>query len=144
MLAAGVNVAVGTDSRASSPDLNPADDLRLLHRLAPDVPALTLWELVTTRAARALGLEHEAGSIIPGKRPDLVVFPTNADAPLTDVLESSVIPTVVWAGERAGAHPGRVISTLLEGTTTLMLSPTRTTPSSSTSARSPPRPFMAS
>jgi cytosine/adenosine deaminase-related metal-dependent hydrolase len=89
MLAAGVNVAVGTDSRASSPDLNPVDDLRLLHRTAPEVPALTLWELVTTRAARALGLEHEAGSINPGKPADLVVFPASGDDALAAVLESS-------------------------------------------------------
>jgi cytosine/adenosine deaminase-related metal-dependent hydrolase len=98
MLAVGVNVAVGTDSRASSPDLNPVEDLRLLHRLAPEVPALTLWELVTTRAAGALGLEHEAGSISPGRPADLAVFPATGDDALVDVLESPTVTTVVRAG----------------------------------------------
>src|SRR5207247_770680 len=36
MLAAGINACVGTDSRASSPDLNLLDDLRLVYRVAPD------------------------------------------------------------------------------------------------------------
>src|SRR5207302_10539659 len=57
MLARGINVAVGTDSCASSPDLNLVDDLRLLHRLAPEVPAQTLWEMATIRGARAIGRE---------------------------------------------------------------------------------------
>ena len=36
LLAAGVNVAVGTDSRASAPDLNLVDDLRQAVRLIND------------------------------------------------------------------------------------------------------------
>jgi len=56
-----------TDSCASSGDLNLVDDLRVLHELAPDVPASRLWELATVRAARALGMEDVAGSITPGK-----------------------------------------------------------------------------
>src|SRR5262249_49621367 len=51
MLARGINVAVGTDSCASSPDLNIVDDLRLLHKIAPEVPAFDLWEMAATRAA---------------------------------------------------------------------------------------------
>ena len=54
MLALGVNVALGTDSCASSPDLNLVDDLRLVHGLAPDVPPHELWQLFTTRAAQVV------------------------------------------------------------------------------------------
>ncbi len=38
MRQAGINVALGTDSCASSPNLNLVDDLRLLHRQAPERP----------------------------------------------------------------------------------------------------------
>src|SRR5205814_2099478 len=72
MLAAGINVALGTDSRASSPDLNLLDDLRLLHRLGPEVAPQTLWHLATLNAARALGVDACTGSLTPGKAADLV------------------------------------------------------------------------
>ena len=102
MLAAGINVAVGTDSRASSPDLNPVDDLRLLHAIAPEVPPESLWEMATFRAARALGLDPSVGSLTVGHCGDVVVFPAIGREPLRDILESSTIPTEVWiAGEPA-------------------------------------------
>jgi cytosine/adenosine deaminase-related metal-dependent hydrolase len=97
MLGAGVNVAVGTDSRASSPDLNLVDDLRLLRRVAPDVPARTLWEMATTRGACALGFEDTSGSIAPGRFADLAVFLTKGVDPLDHILESTVVPREVWA-----------------------------------------------
>ena len=97
MLAAGVNVAAGTDSRASSPNLNPVDDLRLLHCLAPEVPSQTLWEMATIRAARALGQDAAVGSLTPGKSADFAVFPTTSTDPLTEILESPTLPTQVWS-----------------------------------------------
>jgi cytosine/adenosine deaminase-related metal-dependent hydrolase len=96
MLERGVNVVVGTDSCASSPDLNLVDDLRLLHRLAPQVPAEMLWEMGTIRGARALAMEGEVGSITAGKKADLVVFSTRSHNPLAEVLESQPMPASVW------------------------------------------------
>jgi aminodeoxyfutalosine deaminase len=106
MLAAGINVAIGTDSTASSPDLNLVDDLRLVHQIAPDVPAELLWEMVTIRAARALGMDQHVGTLSPGKAADLVAFPaTSTTPPLVQILEDPTLPKVVWcAGERA--QPG--------------------------------------
>lgn len=98
MLSRGINVAVGTDSCASSPDLNLVDDLRLLRDLAPDMPATTFWEMATIRAARAIEMADEVGSITPGKRADFVAFPAAADDPLSDVLRHSVLPSAVWIG----------------------------------------------
>ena len=101
MLAAGINVAVGTDSRASSPDLNLVDELRLLHRIAPEVPAPDLWAMATTRAAKALGLNGEVGSLRKDGWADLAVFPARANEPLLGILESHVQPLEVWvAGKR--------------------------------------------
>lgn len=102
MLAAGINVAVGTDSCASSPDLNLVDDLRLMHQIAPDVSAQDLWELATLRAARAIGLAEEIGSLTPGKRADLIAFAASGVNPLQDILEHSTLPHRIWiAGENA-------------------------------------------
>ena len=102
MLARGVNVVVGTDSCASSPDLNLVDDLRLLRRLAPDLPAMALWEMATRRAAAALGMAGEVGTIAARARADFVAFqvdPTRSD-PLEAVLRDAMLPTGVWIGGR--------------------------------------------
>ncbi len=101
MLAAGINVAVGTDSRASSPDLNLVDDLRLLHRIAPEVPAQTLWEMATIRAARAIQVDSAVGSITAGKLADFSVFRSfGGGNPLAELLENQAIPTQVWIDGR--------------------------------------------
>jgi cytosine/adenosine deaminase-related metal-dependent hydrolase len=98
MLARGVNVAVGTDSCASSPDLNLLDDLRLLHRVAPEVSAQTLWEMATLRGARPVIMNGAVGSFEVGKLADAALFPLPDDVidPLLDVLESDVIPSRMW------------------------------------------------
>ena len=99
MLAAGINVAIGTDSCASSPDLNLVDDLRLLHELAPDVPAETLWSMVTRRAARAVRMEETVGTITPTKHADFVAFAAAGEDPLASILEDrSQRPVGVWIG----------------------------------------------
>jgi cytosine/adenosine deaminase-related metal-dependent hydrolase len=108
MLAAGVNVVLGTDSLASSPDLNLVHDLRFVRQIAPEVPAQDLWKLVTTRAAWALQMEDSLGTLTPGKQADLVCFPlpAGADDPLEAVLRETVLPSQVWiAGERVTHAP---------------------------------------
>jgi aminodeoxyfutalosine deaminase len=97
MLARRINVAVGTDSCGSSPDLNLVDDLRLLHRIAPEIDAQALWEMITIRGARALQMESQVGSISRGKRADLVSFPIrDADDPLRGILEAHAAPLRLW------------------------------------------------
>jgi aminodeoxyfutalosine deaminase len=103
MLDRGINVAIGTDSCASSPDLNLVDDLRLLHRLYPESPVALLWEMATVRAARAIGLS-DAGIIRPGVAADLVAFPCESGDPLREILEQQVLPIATWA-------EGKMIST---------------------------------
>src|SRR5205814_3937646 len=53
MLARGINVVVGTDSCASSPNLNIVDELRLLHEIAPDFPVESIWKMTTSNAQLA-------------------------------------------------------------------------------------------
>jgi cytosine/adenosine deaminase-related metal-dependent hydrolase len=66
-LACGVNVAIGTDSRASSPSLEIGRDLLAAAKLHPDVPKSTLLAMVTLKAAEAIGAAEFFGSIRPGK-----------------------------------------------------------------------------
>jgi cytosine/adenosine deaminase-related metal-dependent hydrolase len=95
MLAAGINVALGTDSSVSSPDLNLLDDLRLVHALAPDYPIEDLWQLITVRAAKAIA-DPYAGSLTPGKRADVIAFPATGSDPLRRILEQNRGPSRVW------------------------------------------------
>jgi aminodeoxyfutalosine deaminase len=102
MLARGINVAVGTDSCASSPNLNLVNDLRLIHRLYPDLPAETLWEMATINGARAIGISDEVGSLTVGKRADFIIFPVSSDQPLREILENpSLLPNGVWINGQA-------------------------------------------
>jgi cytosine/adenosine deaminase-related metal-dependent hydrolase len=97
MQARGINVAVGTDSCASSPDLNLVDELRLLHRLAPQADPMTLWQMATTNAAAALQ-RTDVGSLVAGHRADAVIFAAKSDDPLREILEQPLLPMQVWAG----------------------------------------------
>jgi cytosine/adenosine deaminase-related metal-dependent hydrolase len=63
----GVNVAVGTDSLASAPDLNVFAELATLRALAPTVSAGALLDSATRQGARALGFDADYGTIEPGK-----------------------------------------------------------------------------
>jgi cytosine/adenosine deaminase-related metal-dependent hydrolase len=104
MLAAGINVAVGTDSCASSPDLNLVDDLRVLHEIAPDIAVETIWEMATRRGAQAMQLE-DVGTLARGKAADFVAFEARGDDPLVEVLEDADrVPVGIWIGGRRPAR----------------------------------------
>ncbi|HZL36183.1 MAG TPA: amidohydrolase family protein [Tepidisphaeraceae bacterium] len=113
MLARGINVALGTDSCASSPDLNLLDDLRLLHRIAPDFPPGQLWELATVRAARAIGCENQVGSLAIGKAADFAIFDAPSDDPMREILQNDRLPNEVWinGARQAAGTTARAIST---------------------------------
>jgi len=98
MLAAGIHVAIGTDSVASSGDLNLVEDLRLMHRMAPEVAPQKLWEMATIQGARALGVEKVVGSLTAGKLADFVVFSVDSSDALRGILETQIQPKQLWIG----------------------------------------------
>jgi cytosine/adenosine deaminase-related metal-dependent hydrolase len=98
MSARKINVAVGTDSVASSGDLNLVEDLRLMHRQVPWWEVEWIWEMATMRGARALGVEKFVGSLSAGKVADFVVFETKANDPLRTILEDQIEPKELWIG----------------------------------------------
>ncbi|HET7294789.1 MAG TPA: amidohydrolase family protein [Vicinamibacteria bacterium] len=67
LLAAGVNVALGTDSLASTPSLEVLDDAVALAREFPELAPATIVRMATTGGARALGLS-DLGGLAPGRR----------------------------------------------------------------------------
>ncbi|HET6880178.1 MAG TPA: amidohydrolase family protein [Pirellulales bacterium] len=75
LLASGVNVAIGTDSRASNPDLDVLQELRYVARAFPEIPPSVVLEFATIRAARALEMEDRLGTIEAGKLAALAVVP---------------------------------------------------------------------
>jgi aminodeoxyfutalosine deaminase len=79
--ASGIRVAIGTDSRASNPDLSIFAELKFLKQLAPELDPCALLELGTLCGAQALGLDHETGSLAVGKWADLAVVSPGESAP---------------------------------------------------------------
>jgi cytosine/adenosine deaminase-related metal-dependent hydrolase len=71
---AGVTVAVGTDSRASNPDLNLYADLKMIASKFPELTALEILEMGTSSSAIALGLAQLVGNLRPGKLARLSVI----------------------------------------------------------------------
>jgi cytosine/adenosine deaminase-related metal-dependent hydrolase len=101
MLARGINVCVGTDSRASSPDLDVMEDLRLVARQNPTIPPSLLMELVTSNAAAALREDHSRGRLAPGMVADFAAFPHETSDPLAALLHEPIRCTSTWiAGRR--------------------------------------------
>jgi cytosine/adenosine deaminase-related metal-dependent hydrolase len=120
MLAAGVNVTLGTDGGPSDNTYDMVRDMRLasyLHKartLNPLVtPAESVLEMATINGARALGWENEIGSLEVGKQADFVVFDfdqphltpnINPVSTLVCAATGSDVDTVVIAGQTVVEH----------------------------------------
>jgi 5-methylthioadenosine/S-adenosylhomocysteine deaminase len=83
MLAAGICIGLGSDGCASNNDMDLfyamdlAAKLQKTARCDPTVlPAQTAIRMATIEGARALGLDHQIGSIEAGKQADLIVIDT--------------------------------------------------------------------
>jgi cytosine/adenosine deaminase-related metal-dependent hydrolase len=112
--AAGIRVALGTDSPASTPSFDMFEELRTAlysARAREENPealsAGEALELATLGGARALGLEAEVGSLAPGKRADLAVlsFDSSPFVPWEDPAAAVVL----------GGSPERVLLTVVDG-----------------------------
>ncbi len=79
MLAAGINVCIGTDSAACVPSMSILDELREIRRSAPEIDIGELLRIGTLGGAAALGMAEETGSLAVGKRADFVVFESHGN-----------------------------------------------------------------
>ncbi|KAL1853228.1 hypothetical protein Daus18300_011876 [Diaporthe australafricana] len=105
MLAAGVNISLGTDG---APCNNTYDMFREMHlastlqagtRMQADaLPATTVLEMATINGAKALGLDEDVGSLEKGKKADFVVVgvPLSA-APFEEaqIVDGGIDPVTV-------------------------------------------------
>jgi len=125
LIAAGVNVALGTDGAASNNDLNMLGELRTAALLAKGVagmanavPAEQALRMATWNGAKALGLEDEIGSLEVGKAADVVAL--DLDNPHTQPLYHPCSQLVyaasshqvrhVWIGGRQVVRDGSVLT----------------------------------
>lgn len=71
---AGVRLCLGTDSLASAPSLDLAEDMAALHREFPGLAPAVIVDMATRGGAEALGLQ-DLGTLAPGRRAELCLAP---------------------------------------------------------------------
>ena len=93
LLAAGVNVCLGTDSLASCPSLSVLDEAKFLFAQGGAEPQLLL-AMATRRGARALGLENVTGDLREGLAAEFCLLETAAGTrePLAAILAGQAGP----------------------------------------------------
>jgi cytosine/adenosine deaminase-related metal-dependent hydrolase len=100
--AAGARVALGTDSRASNPDLDLLAEMRVVARAHSEISPHDVLRMGTLAGAEALGRDGDAGSLTAGKLANLVAVPLPADfnggpdAALESLLASDARVSAVW------------------------------------------------
>ena len=67
ILERGINLALGTDSRASNPDLNLMSELKEIRQRFPEIARETILKMGTLNGAMALGVENHLGTLEQGK-----------------------------------------------------------------------------
>ncbi|MFM8634967.1 MAG: amidohydrolase family protein [Planctomycetia bacterium] len=97
---AGIRVAIGTDSRASSPDLSVLAECRTLADAGLASAEETL-HMATRHGAWATHLEHRSGLLAPGRPADLAIL--SPTMPHADPFAAALDPaTQVIATSRSG------------------------------------------
>ncbi len=114
MKACSIPLGLGTDSSASSGQLNLWEEARLLvylHRAVEEDPHLfppqEVIQWMTLGGAEVLGLDHEIGSLEKGKRADFIVVR----------FEEGLIPSLqdLFSFLLFSCGPERVVLTVVEG-----------------------------
>lgn len=89
-LAAGVELALGTDSLASNRSLDLLREVELFARAHPSAPPALAWAMATRGGAAVLGAELASGELVPGALAHLLAVELEArDAP--EALERLVL-----------------------------------------------------
>lgn len=99
LLELGINVAAGTDSLASNPDLDLFSELQTIYRRHRDISPETIWQLGTVRAAKALGAASGWGQLAEGFTPTALcwdIAPGNSNQPLEFLLSQTDRPRREW------------------------------------------------
>ena len=112
LLAAGVNVALGTDSLASNPDLSILEEMRFLWRIyRGQLSGEQLLRMGTLNGAVALGFEAATGSLTTGKSADWITVPLGnglEDDPYETIFASRLPVRDVHISGHAVVRDGRM------------------------------------
>lgn len=97
LLAAGARVVLGTDSRASNPDLSVWKELQFVAAHFPDISIPQLLAMVTSDAADSLGLAVDNYSIRAGRHLRCVMLKTSSvESDLRQVIcHATTQPTIL-------------------------------------------------
>jgi len=81
MMELNVNVGIGTDGPASNNDLDMVEEIRLASMVAKcasgdptALPARQTLAMATSLGAKAVHMDHLTGSLVPGKRADIILI----------------------------------------------------------------------
>lgn len=96
--AAGLNLALGTDSLASAKTLSMFEVLRKTRANFPELSRDEIFVMATLGGAKALGLEAEIGSLEVGKKADLIAV-SAAETPLDSVFAAKRVDFAMIDGE---------------------------------------------
>lgn len=117
----GLTVGIGTDSPASNNTMDPFDEMRIGLLLQRGVSgesdffrfftARTFIRLATIHGARALGMEHEIGSLEPGKRADIIAVDLSSSPHMVPTADpySALVHTANQKDVLATMTGGRIV-----------------------------------
>jgi cytosine/adenosine deaminase-related metal-dependent hydrolase len=94
MLRAGINVSIGTDSSATG-SANLLEEMRYDRELyrslyGEDLPAKTIFQMVTANAAKAFWMEDRVGTLEEGKLADILVIKSRRDDPYENLVNAAM------------------------------------------------------
>ena len=105
MLKAGVNVTIGTDSSATG-SANLLAEIKFdrefyRNQYGEDLPAETIFNMVTANAARAFRMDDRIGVLEEGKLGDILVLKAKNDDPYENLVTASMedIELIILAGK---------------------------------------------
>lgn len=79
LIAAGVPVALGSDSLASNTSLSPLAEAAYVRDKFPQLPVEAVFKMATSNGLAPLGLQRDHGRLQPGQFADLAVYPLPLD-----------------------------------------------------------------
>lgn len=108
MLELDVNVGIGTDGTASNNDLDMVEEMRLASMVAKcasgdptALPARQTLAMATSLGAKAVHIDHITGSLVPGKRADMILMGMDRlhNSPTFHRDPEGVYSQIIYAGK---------------------------------------------
>jgi len=102
MIQGGIRVALGTDGLSSNDSLSMLEEVKLVRRRFPRLPAKTIFETGTIRGAEVLRAADQYGTLEPDRKASFVVVdpgePPDPERVFDQLLApaSRIVGVVAW------------------------------------------------